>query len=68
MTVLNHCVQTEMGRHFVRRHVLACDAQAVYRKLLAHAKLSTSGKLSVGNLVEYLNTFQLEVLQTEVPY
>ena len=56
MTVLNRCVQTEMGRHFVRQHVLACDAQAVYRKLLAHAKLSTSGQISVGNLVEYINT------------
>ena len=60
MTVLNRCVQTEMGRHFVRQHVHSCDAQAVYRKLLAHAKLSTSGQISVGNLVEYLNTAKLD--------
>jgi len=60
MTVFNRCVQTDMGRHFVRQHAHNCDAQSVYRKLVEYAKISTSAQISVDELIEYLNIARLD--------
>ena len=36
------------------------EQEVVYRKRLAHAKLSTSGHISVGNVVEYFTIAKID--------
>jgi len=40
-SMFNRCVQTDSGKSIVRDHEENYDAQAVYRKLEHHAKMST---------------------------
>jgi hypothetical protein len=40
-SMFNRCVQTDSGKSIVRDHEADYDAQAVYRKLEHHAKMST---------------------------
>ena len=59
-SVLNRCVLTDVGKSLVRQHEHDFDAQAVYSKLVHHAKNSTSAKLAVEKLVDYITTARLD--------
>ena len=59
-SILNRCVLTDYGKTFVRDHHKDSDAQEVYRKLVAHAKTSTSASLVTDKLVKYLVTANLD--------
>jgi len=45
-SMFNRCVQSDSGKSIVRDHEENYDAQAVYRKLEHHAKMSTKAQLA----------------------
>ena len=51
---------TDQGKAFVREHEADYDAQAVYIKLIAHAKVSTSAELTKDQLIEFLTSTKLD--------
>jgi len=59
-SVLNRCVLTDVGKTFVRQHVHDYNAQAVYTKLLNYSKRSTSAKIAIEKLVDYVTTARLD--------
>ena len=59
-SVLNRCLLTDQGKAFVREHEADYDAQAVYIKLIAHAKVSTSAELTKDQLIEFLTSTKLD--------
>jgi Reverse transcriptase (RNA-dependent DNA polymerase) len=59
-SMLNRAVMTDVGKSIVREHEHDYDAQAVYSKLLKHAKLSTTAELSCDQLLGYLTTAKLD--------
>ena len=59
-SVLNRCLLTDQGKAFVREHEADYDAQAVYIKLIAHAKVSTSAELTKDQLIEFLTLTKLD--------
>ena len=53
----NH--QTDMGKTIVRRHLTTTDAQAVWRELSTHMKISSKGASEKRRLNQYVtNTVQ----------
>jgi len=58
--MFNRCVQTDSGKSIVRDHKENYDAQAVYRKLEHHAKMSTKAQLAKNTLMTDLTTSKLD--------
>jgi hypothetical protein len=59
-SMFNRCVQTDSGKSIVRDHEENYDAQAVYRKLEHHAKMSTKAQLAKDTLMTDLTTSKLD--------
>jgi hypothetical protein len=61
--MFNRCVQTDSGKSIVRDHEENYDAQAVYRKLEHHAKMSTKAQLAKDTLMtDLVGVEQMKVL------
>jgi len=59
-SMFNPCVQTASGKSIVRYHKENYNAQAVYRKLEHHAKMSTKAQLAKDTLMTDLMTSKLD--------
>ena len=58
-SVFEEKLQTDMGKYFVRQHEHDYDAQAIYSKLLAHARASTQASIDTADLLSYITTTKL---------
>eukprot|EP00934_Nitzschia_sp_Nitz4_P006215 Nitzschia sp. Nitz4//scaffold143_size57137//53597//57072//NITZ4_006523-RA/size57137-processed-gene-0.42-mRNA-1//1//CDS//3329536473//6205//frame0 len=52
--VLNHCLKTPMGSHYVRTHETTRDAQAVWRDYVKHMRNSSRADLEIEDLMNAL--------------
>ena len=55
-SVFDKCLQTDMGKYFVRQHDGDSDAQAIFRKLSQYATASTQAALESSDLLAYITT------------
>ena len=55
-SVFDKCLQTDMGKHYVRQHDKDSDAQAIFRKLSKYATKSTQAALESSELLTYITT------------
>ena len=51
---------TNKGKALVRHYQLSFDAQAIYKKLSAYAKLTTKVTMNASALLSYITTTMLE--------
>ena len=52
--VFKEKLQTDTGKHLVRKHELDYDAQTILRKLTIHAKISTQATIETSKLLNYI--------------
>ena len=55
-SVFDKCLQTDMGKYFVRQHDGDSDAQAIFRKLSQYATASTQAALESSDLLAYIRS------------
>ena len=59
-SVFNANLQTDMGKTLVRRHLTTTDAQAVWRELSEHMRISSKGALEKRRLTQYVTNTVLD--------
>ena len=66
--VFQNKVQTDMGKHLVRKYEGTDDAQSVYRKLSEHANQSTHANLEASDLISYITSTKLHKISWKGTY
>ena len=59
-SVFNANLQTDMGKTIVRRHLANTDAQAVWKELCEHMRISSKGALEKRRLTQYVTNTVLD--------
>ena len=67
-SVFEDKIQTNMGRHLVRKYEKTYDAQSIYAELVAYAKESTQASIEASNILSYLTTVKLHKIAWKGTY
>ena len=59
-SVFNTNLQTDMGKTIVRRHLASTDAQAVWKELSEHMRISSKGASEKSRLTQYVTNTALD--------
>ena len=66
--VFKEKLQTDTGKHLVRKHELDYDGQTIFRKLTIHAKKSTQATIKASKLLNYIASVCLHKISWKGTY